>query len=97
MPRVVDAVLVGDQRADQAAELEQRVPVTAVAGKPRGLDRDDGTDPPLADRGEQLLEAGAGDTGAGTAEIIVDHLHVRPQEREHDRPSRIVDAGSRDC
>ena len=38
MARIVDAVLVDDQRADQAAELEQRVPVATVARQPRCLD-----------------------------------------------------------
>ena len=98
MPRIIDAVLVDDQRADQAAELEQRVPVAPVAGEPRRLDRDDGADAPLADRGQQLLEARAGDAGAGTAEIVVDHLHGRPiPGRGRDRPGHIAAAGSRDC
>src|SRR3954467_6929678 len=34
MPRVIDAILIDDQRADQPAELEQRVPVAPVAGEP---------------------------------------------------------------
>ena len=80
MPRIVDAVLVDDQRADQPAELEQRMPVAPVAGEPRGLDRDDGADPALADRRQQLLEARAGDAGTGPAEIIVDHLDGGPAQ-----------------
>ena len=79
--RIVDAVLVDDQRADEAAELQQRVPIPAIAGETRGLDRDHGADPPLADRGEELLEARPGDAGAGAAEIIVDHLNGRPAQR----------------
>ena len=81
MAWVVDAVLVNDQRADQAAELEQRVPIAAVARQPRSLDRDHGADPALADRGEQLLEARASDPGTGAAEIIVDHLDRGPAKR----------------
>ena len=80
MPRIVDAVLVDDQRADQAAELEQRVPVAPVAGEPRRLERHDGADPALADRRQQLLEARAGDAGAGAAEIVVDHLDRGPAQ-----------------
>src|SRR3954465_12287699 len=34
MARIVDPILIKDQRTDQAAELEQRVPVAAVAGEP---------------------------------------------------------------
>src|SRR5215207_7008720 len=67
--RVVSAILIDDQRADQAAELQQRVPVAAVAGEPRGLDRDHGADAALADGGKQLLETRPGDAGAGAAEI----------------------------
>ena len=81
MARIVDAILVKDQRADQAAELQQRVPVAAVAGEPRGLDRDHGADAALADGGEQLLEARPGDPGAGAAEIVVDHLDGGPPQR----------------
>lgn len=36
--RVVHAVLIGQQAPHQAAELQQRVPVPAVAGEPRRLD-----------------------------------------------------------
>ncbi len=81
MPRIVYPVLVDDQRADQPAELEQRMPVAPVAGEPRGLDRDDGTDPTLADRRQQLLKAGTGDAGTGPAQIIVNHLHGGPTQR----------------
>ncbi len=66
---IVDAIFVEDERAHQAAELQQRVPVAAVAGEPRGLDRDHGADAALADGGEQLLEARSGDPGTGAAEV----------------------------
>ena len=36
--RIVDTVLVQNQRTDQTAELEQRVPVAAVASKTGGFD-----------------------------------------------------------
>ena len=57
------------------------MPVAAVAGEPRGLDRDHGADAALADGGEQLLEARPGDPGAGAAEIVVDHLDGGPAQR----------------
>ena len=47
----------------------------------RGLDRDHGADPALADGGEQLLEARSGNAGAGAAEIVVNHLDGGPPER----------------
>jgi hypothetical protein len=34
MAWVVDAILIDDQRPDQATELRQRVPVAAVAREP---------------------------------------------------------------
>lgn len=76
MTRIVDAILVDDQRSHQAAELKQRVPVTAIAGEPRGLDRNHRADPTFADRREQLLEPGPRDAAAGAAEIIIDHRNV---------------------
>ena len=96
VPRIIDAVLVDDQGADQAAELQQRVPVASVAGEPRCLERHDGADPALADRRQQLLEARAGNAGAGTAQIVVDHFDRGPAQRAHDRPGHIADVGSRD-
>jgi hypothetical protein len=65
---------------DQAAELQQCVPIAAVAGQPRGLDRDHGADPALADGGEQLLEAWPGHAGTGAAEIVIDHLNGLPPQ-----------------
>jgi len=38
MARIVDSVLVDEDRADQSTELYQRVPVAAVAGEARSLD-----------------------------------------------------------
>jgi excisionase family DNA binding protein len=80
MPRIIDAILIDDHRADQAAELEQGMPVAPVAGEPRGFDRDDCTDPTLANCRQQLLEAGTGDAGTGPAEIIIDHLDGGPAQ-----------------
>src|ERR1700730_824208 len=41
MAGFVDAVFVNDDRADKAAELDQRMPVAAVARQAGGLDRED--------------------------------------------------------
>src|SRR3954449_5429620 len=87
---IVDAIFVEDERANQAAELQQRVPVAAVAGEPRGLDRDHGADAALADGGEQLLEARPGDPGTGAAEIVVDHLDGGPSQRPGALDERIL-------
>ncbi len=77
---IVDAVLIRDQRPDEPAELEQRVPVTPVAGQARGLDRHHRADPAFADRSQQLLEPGAADARAGAAEIVVDDADLGPAE-----------------
>ena len=58
---IVDAVLIGDQRPDEAAELQQRVPVPSIAGQARSLDRHHRADPAFADRRQKLLEPGATD------------------------------------
>jgi hypothetical protein len=55
--RRVDAVLVGDQRPGQGAEVEQPVPVGRGAGEPRHLERKDDPDLAQPHRGRELLEA----------------------------------------
>ena len=75
---IVDAVLVGDQRPDEAAELQQRVPVASVAGQAGRLDRHHRADPALADRCQQLLEPGAVDARARAAEIVINDADVGP-------------------
>src|SRR5207245_8325483 len=57
MARIVDSVLVGDERADQSTELDQRMPVAAITGKTRRLDREHSADTAVADRWKQPLEA----------------------------------------
>src|SRR5271166_7145425 len=52
MARIVDSVLVYDERADQSTELDERMPVTTIAGKTRRLDRKHGADTAVADRRE---------------------------------------------
>ncbi len=56
------------------------MPVAAIAGETRGLDRKDGADAPFADRRQQALEAGACDPAARAAEIIIDDLDSGPAE-----------------
>ena len=61
MTRIVDFVLVDDERADQSTELDQRMPVAAITGKTRRLDREHSADTAVADRCEQPLETGTCD------------------------------------
>ena len=80
MARIIDSVLVDDDGADQSTELDQRMPVAAITGETRGLDRKHGADTPFADRCQQALKAGACDPAARAAEIIVDDLDSGPAE-----------------
>src|SRR6478735_3174256 len=80
MPRIIDSVLVYDDRPDKSTELDQRMPVTTVAGQPRCLDRKYGADPPLTDRSQQALKARPIDAASRAAEIIVDDLDRGPVE-----------------
>ena len=56
------------------------MPVAAVAGKTRRLDREHRADTAVADRCQQPLEAGTRDAATGAAEIVVDDLDVAPAE-----------------
>jgi hypothetical protein len=71
--RVVDAVLVGQQGAEEAADLQQVVTVLARAGQAADLQAEDQADVPEGDLGQQPLEAGAGDRRlTALALILVD-------------------------
>src|SRR3979490_3182767 len=54
------------------------MPVAAIAGQPRRLDREHRADRPVADRCKQPLEAGTRDAAAGPAEVVVDDFDVAP-------------------
>src|SRR5260221_8910459 len=80
MSRIVDSVLVEDDRSDQSTELDQRVPVTAVTRQSRCFDREHGANAGFADCGQQALEARPSDAAARAAKIIVDDLDRGPAE-----------------
>ena len=80
MPRFVDPVLVDDDCSDEAAELDQRMPVPAIACQARSFDRKHSAGPALADCGQQAFEARAADARAGTAKIVVDDRDLLPAE-----------------
>ena len=80
MAGFVDAVFVNDDRADKAAELDQRMPVAAVARQTGGLDRKDRPGAALADRRQKALETRPGDAGARAPEIIVDDHDILPAQ-----------------
>src|SRR3989442_4109277 len=54
------------------------MPVAAITGKTRRLDREHGADTAVADRCKQPLEAGTRDAATGAAEVVVDDFDVAP-------------------
>ena len=46
MARIIDAILVKKNSPNQSAELDQRVPVAAIAGQARRLDCEHGANTP---------------------------------------------------
>src|SRR5580704_1475100 len=54
------------------------MPVTAITGKTRRLDREYSADTAVADRCQQPLEARTRDAATGPAEVVVDDIDVAP-------------------
>ena len=76
--RVVDRIAAGDQAAAVAADVEQRIPVRAVAREAGDLDRDDQADLAERDARDQVLEALAVRCRRGAqAKVGIDDLDVR--------------------
>ena len=74
--RIIHLFAIDDPGTDQAAELEQVVPIPPVPRKPRSFRAEDGTDVSRAQHRHQPFEAGAlGGPAGGTAEVVVDHIH----------------------
>jgi len=72
--RIVRAVRIDHQRADQGAQIDQVVPVAPVPSQAGCLDAKHRARHPRADRSHQFLEAGPlHQSAAGAAEIVVDH------------------------
>ena len=73
----MDAVTVDDERADEAAQLEQVVPIASIARETRSFEAEDGADGSLADAADEIPETGAIHRAARrAAEICVDHGDV---------------------
>src|SRR3954454_4683219 len=93
VPGSYDAVAVRDQALAVAAQVEQRVPVRAVAGQPGHVGREDQADLAERDAGDQVLEAGPLlAPGAAPAEVAVDDLDVglTPAELAGALPQRVL-------
>lgn len=74
----IDSILIDNQRANQSAKFDQRVPVASIARQTRHLDRKDGTDAGFADHCQQLLEARTTDARPRAAKVVVADCHIRP-------------------
>ena len=73
--RIINAVEVDDTCLDEAAELQQVVPVTPVARQSRRIEAEHCADLASAERRHQPLEARPRNHAAGReAQVIVDHL-----------------------
>src|SRR6478752_7933145 len=97
MARIVDAVLVENERADETTELQQRMPVAAIASESRRLDRDHGADASFADGCQQLLEAGPRDATAGAAEVVINDGDIAPASCRAHQQDRTGGADSLGC
>lgn len=85
---MVDAVGVGDEGIDHAAQVEQPIPVAIVAGQPRGLQPEHDADPSQADLGDQPLKAGPRGAGTAHAKVVVDHHDLLADPAKLGRPLR---------
>jgi len=81
LPGRVDRFLIDQQRIDDAAHLDELLPVAAVAGETRDLAGRHGPDLSEANLGDHAFEAGARRPARRrAAEIFVHHLNLRPAE-----------------
>ena len=79
--RRVDHLLVDEERVDDAAHLNELLPISAVAREARDLPGGHRADLAQADLGDHALETGArGPAGGRAAEVLVDDLDLRPAE-----------------
>ena len=77
LARCIDGLLIDEQSIDDAAHLDQLLPVPAVAGEARNLARCHGPNLAEADVGHHPLKAGARHcAGRGAPKIVIDDLDV---------------------
>ena len=91
--RVIEPVLVADQRSRERGDLQQSVPVGVVACQPRDLQAEHDPGLPEADVGHEPLEPLAiGGARAGLTLVGVDHddLLDRPAKRDRALPQRVL-------
>src|SRR5450631_1087563 len=75
LTRRIDRLLIDQHGIDDAAHLDELLPVTAVAGETRDFPRRDRTDLAQADLGHHSIKASARDAARRRApEIVIDRL-----------------------
>src|SRR3984885_4190067 len=75
--RIIDAVAIGNEATAQATNIQQRVPVGAVARQPRHVDRQNQPDLAEPDPADEFLEAASlCDRRPAQAEIRINHVDV---------------------
>ena len=80
---IIETFAVGNDDAEERAQIEELMPVAIVAGKPGSVEADDEAGITQSDFGNQLLEAHPLDgPGSGFAKIFIDDVHafMRPAE-----------------
>jgi hypothetical protein len=81
LARCIDRLPIDEQSIDDAAHLDQLLPVTAVAGETRDLARCHGPNLAEADVGHHPLKAGPRHcAGGGAPKIVIDDLDLRPPQ-----------------
>ena len=74
--RIVDALAIGDQHAEQRAQFQELMPIVVVACQPRGIQTQHQPRLPEADLGDQPLEAAAAVARCrGLPEIVINDLN----------------------
>jgi hypothetical protein len=94
---IIESVLVQDQRVGQGTELQEVMPVAAIAGQPRDLQPQDDPGVTQADLGHQPLEALAvRGRGPGLPLVAVDDddLLGRPSQRHGPLAQRVLPLGA---
>jgi hypothetical protein len=95
--RIVDAVLIQDQRLRERADLQQTMPVGGVASEPRYLEPEHDAGASHTDLGDEPLESLAvAGRRSRLAEVAVDHDHAlgRPTERDSALAERVLALGA---
>lgn len=74
---IVETFAVGNDDAEERAQIEELMPIAIVAGKPGRVEADDEAGVPQSDLGNQLLEAHPlNGPGSGFAKIFIDDVHA---------------------